>query len=78
MDSALRKKLDDLKRVFERLQLISAHNMLVFLRALCSAPKLMHIMRSSPYADHSLLSNIDSSLRLTLSNITNVNVTDEQ
>ena len=35
-------------------------------------------MRSSPCAGHTLLSDIDNSLRLTLSNITNVNITGEQ
>ena len=52
--------------------------MLVLLRASCSAPKLMHVMRSSPCAGHKLLSDIDNSLRMTLSIITNVNITDEQ
>ena len=35
-------------------------------------------MRSSPCTGHTLLSDIDNSVRLTLSNITNVNITDEQ
>ena len=78
MDSALEKKLDELKRASDRLQLISARDALVLLRASCSAPKLMHFMRSSPCAGHTLLSDIDNSLRMTLSIITNVNITDEQ
>ena len=80
MDSALGKKLDELKRASDRLQLISAHDALVLLRASCSAPKLTHVMRSSPCAGHTLLSDIDNSLRLTLIIIviTNVNITDEQ
>ena len=78
MDSALGKKLDELKRASDRLQLISAHDALILLRASCSAPKLMHFMRSSPCASHTLLSDIDNSLRMTLSMITNVNITDEQ
>ena len=78
MDSALGKKLDELKRASDRLQLISTHDALVLLRASCSAPKLMHVMRSSPCAGHTFLSDIDNSLRLTQSIITNVNITDEQ
>ena len=78
MDSALEKKLDELKRASDRLQLISAHDALVLLRASYSAPKLMHVIRSSPCAGHTLLSDIDNSLRMTLSIITNVNITDEQ
>ena len=76
--SALRKKLNDLKGASEFSQLISAHDALVLLRASCSAPKLMHVMRSSPCAGHTLLPDIDNSLRLTLSSITNVNITDKQ
>ena len=78
MDSALGKKLNDLKRTSERLQLISAHDALALLRASCSAPKLIHVMRSSPCTGHTLLSDIDNSLRLTLSNITNDNIADEK
>ena len=78
MDSALGKKLDELKKASDRLQLISAHDALVLLRASCSAPKLMHVILSSPFAGHTLLSDIDNSLRLTLSIITNVSITDEQ
>ena len=78
MDSTLRKKLNDLKRASERLQLISAHDVFVLLRASCSASKLMHVMRSSPCTDHTLLSDIDNSLRLTLSNITSIKITDEK
>ena len=78
MDSALKKKLDELKRASDRLQLIPAHDVLVLLRASCSTPKLMHVMRSSPCTGHTLLSDIDNSLRMTLSIITNVNITDEQ
>ena len=78
MDSALGKKLDDLKRASDRLQLISAHDTLVLFCASCSTPKLMHVMRSSPCAGHTLQSDIDNRLHLTLSIITNVNITDEQ
>ena len=77
MISALGKKLDDLKGASERLQLFTAHDTIALLRTSCSAPKLMHVMRSSPCAGHTLLSNIDNSLRFTLSNITNVNITEE-
>ena len=78
MDSALGKKLDELKRACDRFQLISAHDALVLLRASCSASKLMHVIRPLPCAGHTLLSDIDNSLRLTLSIITNVNIIDEQ
>ena len=71
MDLTLEKKLDDLKPHL-------AYDALVLLRASCNAPTLMYVMRSSPCAGHILLSDVDNSLRLTLSNITNIKITDEQ
>ena len=38
----------------------------------------MYVMRASTCADHTLLSDIDNSLRLIICNFTNVNTTDEQ
>ena len=78
MDSALGKKLHDLKGASKRLLLISVDDALVLLRASCSALKLLHVIRLSPCAGHILLSDTDNSLRFTLSNITNVHITDEQ
>ena len=52
MDSTLGEMLNDLKSAFERLQLISANDAVVLFLALCSAPKFMHVMRSSPCASH--------------------------
>jgi hypothetical protein len=78
MDTALAKKAEQLLRASERLKLISAHDALVLLRASCSSPKLMHLMRSSPCAGHASLTVIDNCLHSTLSAITNVNITDDQ
>ena len=78
MDNTLAKKLAELKRASERLQLLSSHDALVLLRASCSSPKLIHLIRSSPCTDHRTLFDIDNCLRLTLSNITNVNMLDNQ
>ena len=55
MESALGKKLDKLKRTSELLQLISALDALVLLRASCSVPRLMHVMHSSPRAGHTII-----------------------
>ena len=46
MDSALKKMLT------EPFQLISAHDALALLRALCNAPKFMHVIRSLSRAGH--------------------------
>jgi len=78
MDNSLEKKLNDLRRASKRLQLISSHDALVLLRASCSAPKLMHVLRSAPCHDHASLNTIDNVLRTCLINITNVDITDGQ
>ena len=48
MDSALGKKLDDLKRASERLQLISAYDTLIFLRA-------SFVQHTKAYACHAFI-----------------------
>ena len=68
------KKLDDLTS--ECLQFISANDALVFFCA--SHQSSCASSGSSSRAGHTLLSDINNSLRLTLSNIINVNITDEQ
>ena len=78
MDSALDKKLLELQRASERLQLISSHDALVLLKASCGASKLMHVIRSSPCQGHRSLSAIDTTLRTALSNIVNINIADNQ
>ena len=78
MDAILNKKLTELNRASSRLQLVSSHDALVLLKASCSAPKLMHQLRSSPCADHVILPIIDDTLRSCLVNITNVSINDEQ
>ena len=75
MDSAFGKKLDDLKRAFCT---FAAHFSSRYARTpSCSALKL-HVTLSLLCAGHTLLSDIDNSLHLTLNNITNVNIRDEQ
>ena len=78
MNSVLEKKLCDFKRASDRLQMISSHDALILMRASCSAPRLMHLLRSSPCAGHNTLPIIDNTLRSCLINITNVNINDEQ
>ena len=74
-----RIKLRDLKRAFVRLHLISAHDALVLLRASYSASRFIYTSHEFiKCAGHTLLSDIDNSLRLTLSNIINVNIRNEQ
>ena len=79
MDAILNKKLTELKRAFGRqLLLISSHDVLVSLKASCSALRQMHQLCSSPCTDHIILPIIDDTLQSCLINITNVSINDEQ
>ena len=78
MDISLAKKVNEMEKASERLQLITAHDALVLVRASCSAPKLMHMLRSSPCAGHSALVEYDNILRSCLIKISNVNIDDHQ
>jgi hypothetical protein len=62
MDMILHKKLTELQRASDRLKRISSHDALVLLKASCGAPKLTHILRSSPCHGHSTLQEIDKVL----------------
>jgi hypothetical protein len=57
---------------------ITAHDALILLRASFSAPKMLHMLRSSPCAGHPLLEKFDSLLRNCVSSITNTDLTDLQ
>jgi len=76
MEKTLDNKLIELKRGAERLSLISSHDALVLLKASGSASKLNYILRSSPCAEHTKLSEFDTTMRDTLSVICNVDLSD--
>ena len=52
MNDCLRNQCIDFERAISRLNLITAHNGLVLLRASYSAPSLKHILRTSPCNGH--------------------------
>ena len=78
MDSLLSKRLNDLKRSAERLRLISAHDAVILLKYSCGTPKILHMLRSSPCAQHPSLDEFDSVLRTCICNIANVNLNEMQ
>ena len=78
LDKALEKKYDEFKRASERLRLITSHDALVLLKSSCSSPRLMHILRSSPYDNHMTLACISDLLRDGLIHIANVSINDLQ
>ena len=51
---------------------------LILLRSSFSAPKVLHLLRCSPSADHQALSNFDAILRRAIQQITNSNVSELQ
>ena len=63
LDSAWEKRCEDLARACDRLRLIGAQDALILLRSSFSAPKVLHLLRCSPSADHQALSNFDAILR---------------
>ena len=78
MDTCLNKHCSDLETAISRLELISAHDALVLLRASFSAPSVLHTLRSSPCSGHQALDKFDSLLRTALSRICNVSLSDSQ
>ena len=71
MNNVLETRCDDLDRAISRLKLLSSHHAF-------SAPKIMHILHSSPCSDHTRLLQFDLSLCRGLSVITNSDLTDIQ
>jgi hypothetical protein len=78
MNTLIEKRLHELTRAADRFRLLTAHDSLILLKMSCGSPKLMHMLRSSPCAEHVALSDIDTVLRTCLINITNVHISDDQ
>jgi len=57
---------------------LGAQEALILLRTSFSAPKVLHLLRCSPSASHSALSEFDSLLRTAIGRITNSSLTDSQ
>ena len=78
MDASLSILLDNLKLASDRLNLISAHDALVLLKTCLGGPKLQYVLRTSPCCDHPLLPQFDELLRLNITKICNLSLTDDQ
>jgi len=75
MDMMLQEKCDDIACATNRLKLIPSHDALTLLKGSLCAPKLQHILRSSPCADNHLLDVFDGHLMQGISQITNTDLT---
>ena len=78
LDEAWLKRCEDLRRATERLKSIDAQDALILLRVSFSAPRVQHLLRCSPSADHPALQSFDDLLRSAVCNITNCDLTDMQ
>ena len=63
MDDCLRNRCIDLERAISRLELITAHDALIVLRASYRASSLQHTLRASPCCGHISLFDFNNLLR---------------
>jgi hypothetical protein len=77
IDDVLQSKLQELKRLSQRLSLLSVHDALFLLKYCFSIPKLTYTLRSAPCYCSSLLSEYDALIRSTLQSVLNISLSDE-
>ena len=78
MDTELNTWILSLKSAASRLKLLPSHDALVILKHSLSIPKVLYILRTSHCADHPALTEFDQQLRISLSELLNVSLDDEQ
>jgi len=78
LDKTWSDRCADLSRAVERLSLVGSQDALILLRASFSAPRVQHLLRCSPSADHAALATFDDLLRSALSHITNSDLSEAQ
>ena len=76
--SEIKSKLDALKRMISRLNLIDPHQAFVLLKNSFAIPKMTYLLRSSPaFQQVDLLDDFDITVRKSMSSITNIDFTDD-
>jgi len=78
LDDTWLARCEDLKWAVDRLSLLSAQDALLLLQVSFSAPRVQHLLRCSPSVDNAALDLFDGHLRLALSRITNISLSDTQ
>jgi len=68
----------DLSRAVDRLTKVASQDALILLRASFSAPRVQHLLRCSPSADHALLATFNDTLRSAVCTLTNSELTETQ
>jgi len=76
LDTAWDDRCKDLARAVDRLKTISSQDALILLRSSFSAPRVLHLLRCSPSADHPSLIKFDGFLRDSVQQITNSDLSD--
>jgi hypothetical protein len=76
VDGVLEAKLQELRRLSERVSLLNAHDALFLLKNCFSIPKLTYTLRSAPCYTRHLLVEYDAVIRSTLELIMNVTLSD--
>ena len=71
VSSILSEKVDALRRLDERLKLLSAHDSLILLRNCFALPKLLYLLRTAPCICSDVLLSYDDCLLELLSSVTN-------
>ena len=72
VDEVLEAKLQELRRLADRVSLLNAHDALFLLKNCFSIPKLSYTLRTSPCYTHQLLAEYDAIIQSTLESIMNV------
>jgi len=71
-------RCEDLARAVDRLSAIGSQDALILLKSSFSAPKVLHLLRCCPSADHPSLGKFDGLLRHSVQQITNWNLSETQ
>jgi len=77
-DAVITHKIDQLKRVLERLSFVHSHDALVLLKNSLSMTKLLYLLQTAYCSDNPLQATFDNILRSDLSSILNVDLSDTQ
>lgn len=77
VDAVLSQKLEEFRRLTDRLKQLSAHDAFYLLKNCFSLPKLMYTLRSAPCYNSAVIQQYDIMIRSTLQSILNVSLTDD-
>jgi hypothetical protein len=75
-DLVLSQKLNELKRLTDRLKVLCAHDAFYLLKNCFALPKLQYVLRSAPCYSCPILAEYDDVIRRTLQSILNISMSD--